>query len=98
MTVFASLSAPELSIALEDVFNYMNLAGLEAPSSGEKFLADADVLAAEGPRKAARILVVDDEARVRLMIGATLEAHGYDVQLVSSVREAMETLERNAFD
>jgi putative nucleotidyltransferase with HDIG domain len=53
-----------------------------------------------GPRlrKSARILVVDDEAHVRTMMGATLERQGYDVQLAASGREAMEILERNAFD
>lgn len=32
------------------------------------------------------------------MIGATLERQGYDVQLAASGREAMEIIERNAFD
>ena len=49
-------------------------------------------------RKVARILVVDDEAPVRTMIGATLERQGYDVQFAQSGREAIEVLERNAFD
>ena len=46
----------------------------------------------------ARILVVDDEAHVRAMVGATLERRGYDVQLASSGREAMDMLERQPFD
>ena len=49
-------------------------------------------------RRPARILVVDDENHVRSMIGATLERHGYDVQLASSGREALEVLAQNAFD
>jgi len=49
-------------------------------------------------RRPARILVVDDEAHVRSMIGATLEHQGYDVQLATSGRDALEKLERNAFD
>ena len=49
-------------------------------------------------RQAARILVVDDEAHVRSMIGATLERQGYDVQMASCGREAFEFLERSAFD
>ena len=49
-------------------------------------------------RTSERILVVDDEAHVRSMIGASLERHGYDVQLAGCGREALETLERNAFD
>jgi putative nucleotidyltransferase with HDIG domain len=43
-------------------------------------------------------MVVDDEAHVRSMIGATLERQGYDVQMASSGREAFEFLERNPFD
>jgi putative nucleotidyltransferase with HDIG domain len=49
-------------------------------------------------RKPARILVVDDENHVRSMIGATLERRGYDVQLSSSGRQALEILEHNTFD
>jgi putative nucleotidyltransferase with HDIG domain len=60
--------------------------------------ADGEVRAAPALRGNMRILVVDDEAHVRSMIGATLERHGYDVQLAASGEEAIETLERNAFD
>jgi len=49
-------------------------------------------------RRPARILVVDDENHVRSMIGATLERRGYDVQLSSSGRHALEILEHNTFD
>jgi putative nucleotidyltransferase with HDIG domain len=49
-------------------------------------------------RRPARILVVDDESHVRSMMGATLERHGYDVQLATSGREALEVLEHNTFD
>ncbi|MGB7548777.1 MAG: HD domain-containing phosphohydrolase [Terracidiphilus sp.] len=49
-------------------------------------------------RKSARILVVDDEAPVRSMIGATLERHGYDVQLAVSGTQAVETLAQDVFD
>jgi putative nucleotidyltransferase with HDIG domain len=49
-------------------------------------------------RRPARILVVDDENHVRSMIGATLERHGYDVQLAASGREALEILAQNTFD
>jgi len=41
---------------------------------------------------------VDDEAHVRSMIGVTLERQGYDVQMAGCGREALEVLERNAFD
>ena len=46
----------------------------------------------------ARILVVDDEAQVRAMIGVTLERKGYDVELAASGRAAIGALERNSFD
>jgi cyclic di-GMP phosphodiesterase len=49
-------------------------------------------------RRAARVLVVDDEHHVRSMIGASLERQGYDVQLASSGREALEILEKDTFD
>ena len=49
-------------------------------------------------RRPARILVVDDEEVVRLMIGATLERQGHEVQLASSGREAALALEKNVFD
>jgi DNA-binding NtrC family response regulator len=41
---------------------------------------------------------VDDEAHIRSMMGATLERHGYDVQMAASGREALETLDQNTFD
>lgn len=60
--------------------------------------ADANTRTPAKARRPARILVVDDEAHVRSMIGATLERQGYDVQMATCGREAFETLERNAFD
>ena len=44
------------------------------------------------------ILVVDDEAPVRTMIGATLEHHGYEVQLADSGSHALEALAANPVD
>jgi putative nucleotidyltransferase with HDIG domain len=76
----------------------LNLAAGEAPNPAAKLRAEGAARAVGRLRKPPRILVVDDEAHVRAMIGATLELQGYDVQLVSSGREAQETLERNAFD
>lgn len=49
-------------------------------------------------RRTAHILVVDDEAHVRSMIGATLEHQGYEVQLASSGSEATERLDRHTYD
>ncbi len=45
-----------------------------------------------------RILVVDDEAPVRSMIGATLEHQGYEVTLASSGSQATEILATCSFD
>ncbi len=41
----------------------------------------------------ARVLVVDDEAHVRELIGAILEADGHDVRTASDGREALTALE-----
>ena len=46
----------------------------------------------------ARILVVDEEAHTRSMIGATLERQGYQVGLAASGLEALGMLEENDFD
>jgi putative nucleotidyltransferase with HDIG domain len=60
--------------------------------------ATADRRGAVKPRKAARILVVDDEAHVRSMIAATLERQGYDVLLASGGREAIDALDSSSFE
>lgn len=49
-------------------------------------------------RRTARVLIVDDEAPVRSMIGATLQRQGYDVQLAMSGLQAVEMLAHGAFD
>ena len=49
-------------------------------------------------RKPVRILVVDDETPVRTMIAASLERQGYDIDLASGGREALEALELNNFN
>lgn len=59
---------------------------------------ETDALSRVRPRRIARILVVDDESHVRSMIGATLEHHGYHVQLSESGREAAEILQNGTFD
>ncbi len=76
----------------------MNLAGLGSPDSAVNDRAQTDVRAEAGRRRSARILVIDDEAHVRSMMGSTLERHGYDVQLASSGYEALQILDQNAFD
>ncbi len=69
-----------------------------APNPAENPRAEGEARTVARLRRPARILVVDDEAHVRSMIGATLEHRGYDVQLATSARDALETLERDAFD
>ncbi len=75
----------------------LNLAA-GAHHPGSNTAADADARLVARPQRRARILVVDDEAHVRSMIGATLERLGYDVQLASSGREAQEILAGNTFE
>jgi putative nucleotidyltransferase with HDIG domain len=76
----------------------LNLAIMGAMNPAVNSRAEGEPRAVAKLRRPARILVVDDETHVRSMIGATLERHGYDVQLAASGREAFETLERNSFD
>jgi putative nucleotidyltransferase with HDIG domain len=76
----------------------LNLAELVAPTGVGSPPAAEELRATTGLRKMARILVVDDEAHVRSMIGATLERRGYDVKMASCGRDAMAMLEENNFD
>ena len=46
----------------------------------------------------AEILLVDDEATIRLTLGAMLERAGYGVTVADSGEEAVTLLERQAFD
>src|SRR5262249_9080421 len=46
----------------------------------------------------ARILLVDDEASIRLTLGAMLKRTAYDVTSAESGAEAVERLEQQAFD
>ena len=76
----------------------LNLAGIGVLRPGAISRADADGTGTGRLRATARILAVDDELHVRSMIGATLERQGFDVQLASSGREALDFLDRNTFD
>jgi putative nucleotidyltransferase with HDIG domain len=76
----------------------LNLPGLGTPKSGAAARGEVDAFSPERLRRSARILAVDDEPHVRSMIGATLERQGFDVQLAASGREALDMLERGAFD
>ena len=73
-------------------------AGVGTQNSQMNARTEAESRATARVRRSIRILVVDDEAHVRTMIGSTLEREGYDVQLAGSGREALEALERNSFD
>lgn len=46
----------------------------------------------------ARLLVVDDEANIRLLYAQELSEDGYEVVTAGSAREAIEKLEESAFD
>jgi len=76
----------------------LNLAELGVPNPAVNLRVEADQRPSARQRKKSRILVVDDEAHVRSMIGAALERQEYDVQLAAGGREALEMLEENAFD
>jgi len=69
-----------------------------APSPAMLSVAGSDKPANSKTRKAAHILVVDDEAHVRSMIAATLERQGYEVMLASGGREALDALEQDSFE
>ncbi len=83
---------------LERLALSLELTGAEARNVVVHTPDDAEAHAVTRTRRPARILVVDDENHVRSMIGATLERQGYDVQLSSSGRDALEVLDHNAFD
>jgi cyclic di-GMP phosphodiesterase len=75
-----------------------NLANLRGASSTTPQAESAESKEATPARRSSRILVVDDEAPVRSMIGATLERQGYEVQLAVSGAQAMETMAHDSFD
>jgi putative nucleotidyltransferase with HDIG domain len=68
------------------------------PKSAVSSTTKADERMPEKMRKQARILVVDDEVQVRIMIGATLERQGYEVELAGNNREALDALDLNTFE
>ncbi len=76
----------------------LSLARVQAPDSALPQRVEGGWRVAEGMRRPARILVVDDEAHVRSMIGSTLERQGHTVETVSSGREALDALARERFD
>ncbi len=76
----------------------MDLAGQGTSNPSTELIAEGEARAIIEAGRPARVLVVDDETHVRAMIGSTLERKGYEVQLASSVREALEALESNTYD
>lgn len=76
----------------------LNLIGLGGLFAVAKLPARANARAATRPRRTARILVVDGEAHVRSMIGATLERQDYRVHVAAGAREAIEMLDQYDFD
>ena len=75
----------------------MNLAGLEV-LIGAAVSLETNARADARLQRTARILVVDGEAHVRAMIGATLESQGYQVQMTSCGRDAIKMAKENDFD
>jgi two-component system response regulator PilR (NtrC family) len=57
-----------------------------------------DVSAPPTPRRAPRVLVVDDEASMRDMLRIVLRRDGYDVLVADGATSAMAVLEREAID
>jgi putative nucleotidyltransferase with HDIG domain len=74
------------------------LAELNASKAATLHVATTESRATMRTRKAARILVVDDEAHVRSMIAATLERQGYEISLASGGREAIDALDKDSFE
>ncbi|HVC46402.1 MAG TPA: HD domain-containing phosphohydrolase [Terracidiphilus sp.] len=60
--------------------------------------AEAEALPSRVEPPPVRILVVDDEAHVRSMIGATLERQGFQIELAVSGAEAIHIMRRQSFD
>lgn len=67
-------------------------------SSGSPGSGAAEGRSTSRSRQSARMLVVDDEAHVRSMVGSTLERSGYEVKLASSASQALEMLEQTSYD
>ncbi|KUO95287.1 response regulator [Ferroacidibacillus organovorans] len=47
---------------------------------------------------ARRVLVVDDQFGIRILLQEVLEREGYDVELAANGKEALDHLQRKAFD
>lgn len=69
-----------------------------ARSDFQKFLADNQLPLALDASPAKRVLVVDDEAAVRLAFEAALQSQGCEVVLAEDGRQALRILRRERFD
>ncbi len=76
----------------------LNLANLGGSAPAMAAPANPKEHSSVRTRRPARVLVVDDEAPVRSMIGATLQRQGYDVQLAISGSQAVEMLGQGPYD
>ncbi len=76
----------------------LNVANLGGSAPAMPAQANPKDNASVRTRRPARVLVVDDEAPVRSMIGATLQRQGYDVQLAISGSQAVEMLGQGPYD
>jgi putative nucleotidyltransferase with HDIG domain len=76
----------------------MNVIGLGLLNSAMLPSPEADQGGATRPRPTTRILLVDDEAQLRSLIGATLKHEGFDVLSVAGAHDAMEMLKQNGID
>ncbi|HEV2473398.1 MAG TPA: HD domain-containing phosphohydrolase, partial [Chthonomonadales bacterium] len=87
-----------LAKRLKDVTLATSLPIGEDPGQSPPLAGDADYQPVRVEPGAVRILVVDDEAHVRSMIGATLERQGYQIELAVSGAVAVEIMRRKSFD
>lgn len=82
--------SPSLILSIPDLF----CAGVEAP--GGRLRREFEEARKEAGR--GRVLVVDDSITTRTMERNILETHGYEVDVAVSGQEALEKVDRRAFD
>jgi len=96
-TVLPAPQAPEVEVPIEEgdeALAVQVVAGAEAPPDGEVHEVVLSVQATG--RK--RVLVVDDEPEIRLLVQRTLEKHGYDVTTAADGAEALRLCDELAPD
>jgi putative nucleotidyltransferase with HDIG domain len=75
-----------------------NLAAGESAPPPRPVQHAAAALEPRPSRSGLRILIVDDEPQIRVLLGSTLEKQGYIVHLAESGAQAIAALELNVFD